>query len=67
MKKTRAAQDAAQEMTRLNRAAFRIGAGAVRGGRLDLLLDETLAQVFGGEPAGTGACTTFTCNMYAPG
>jgi hypothetical protein len=53
-------------MTRLNGAAFRIGADAVRGGRLELLLEETLAQVFGGEASDAMTCTEFTCNVYAP-
>jgi hypothetical protein len=58
-----------REMTPLNGAAFRVGAEALRRGGLALLLEETLAQVFGG--LGTGSmesavCTEFTCNVYAP-
>jgi hypothetical protein len=53
------------EMTRLNGAAFRIGAEAVRGGRLESLLEEALRQVFGGDGT-TSSCTEFTCNVYAP-
>ena len=60
---------AQQEMTSLNRAAFRIGAGALRGKGLELLLEEALARVTGG--LGTGAtdsatCTEFSCNLYVP-
>ena len=59
MKKSR------DEMTCLNGAAFCIGAeAAVRGG-LEELLEETLAQVFGGDGLNT-SCTEFTCNVYAP-
>ena len=61
MKKTRAFA----EMTRLNGAAFRIGAEAVGSDGLESLLEETLAQVFGGDGT-TGVCTEFTCNVYAP-
>jgi hypothetical protein len=61
MKKTRASQ----EMTRFNRAAFQVGAEAVRGGRLDVLLEEMLSQVFGGS-VDASTCTEFTCNVYAP-
>ena len=61
MKKTRASH----EMTRLNGAAFRIGAEAVRSGGLELLLEETLSQVFGGDTT-SATCTEFTCNVYAP-
>ena len=53
----------AQEMTRYNSAAFRVGAEAVRSGRLEDLLDAALQQVFGGD--GT-TCTTFACSVYAP-
>ena len=61
MKKNRASH----EMTRLNGAAFRIGAEAVRGGGLESLLEETLAEVFGGDTI-NGACTEFTCNVDNP-
>jgi hypothetical protein len=61
MKKNRTSH----EMTRLNGAAFRIGAGAVRNGGLELLLEEMLSDVFGGDTI-TGTCTEFTCNVYAP-
>jgi hypothetical protein len=57
-----------QEVTPLNAAAFRVSAEAFRQGGLDLLLEETLAQVFGGlvfDPV-DAACTEFTCNVYAP-
>lgn len=60
MKKSR------DEMTRLNGAAFRIGAEALREGGLELLLEETLSEVFGGLDGMTSACTEFTCNVYAP-
>jgi hypothetical protein len=53
------------EMTRLNGAAFRIDAEAVHGGGLDLLLEETLSRVFGGDTI-SATCTEFTCNVYAP-
>jgi hypothetical protein len=53
------------EMTRLNGAAFRIGAEAVRSGGLESLLEEMLSDVFGGDTI-NGACTEFTCNVYAP-
>lgn len=59
MKKSR------DEMTRLNGAAFRVSAGALRGGGLQLLLDETLSEVLGKVTNGA-ACTEFTCNVYAP-
>jgi propanediol dehydratase large subunit len=52
-----------QQITRFNRAAFRVGAETVRGGRLEQLLEEALSQVFGGD--GT-TCTAFTCSVYAP-
>ncbi len=58
-----------QEMSPLNGAAFRLVADAFRKGGLDLLLEETLAQVFGGKGTGTmdsATCTEFTCNVYAP-
>ncbi len=57
-----------KELTPLNTAAFRVSADALRQGGLDLLLDETLAQVFGGYLNGSqdAACTEFTCNVYAP-
>jgi hypothetical protein len=58
-----------QEMTPFNRAAFRIGAGALRGRGLELLLDEALARVTGGLEVGTtdsATCTEFNCNVYAP-
>lgn len=56
------------EMTPLNAAAFRIGAEALRRGGLELLLEETLAQVFGGlvNESMDAACTEFVCNVYAP-
>jgi hypothetical protein len=56
------------EMTPLNAAAFRIGADALRQGGLELLLEETLAQVFGGllNESMDAACTEFVCNVYAP-
>jgi hypothetical protein len=57
-----------QEMTPLNTAAFRVNAETLRQGGLDLLLEETLAQVFGGlvNDSVDAACTEFTCNVYAP-
>ncbi|MBW8874142.1 MAG: hypothetical protein JF614_04200 [Acidobacteria bacterium] len=61
MKKSRTSD----EMTCLNGAAFRIGAEAVRRGELEALLEETLAEVFGGDTTAS-ACTEFTCNVYAP-
>jgi hypothetical protein len=64
MKKSRISQ----ELTPLNTAAFRVSAEALRQGGLDLLLEETLAQVFGGllNVSTDAACTEFTCNVYAP-
>lgn len=64
MKKSRRSQ----ELTPLNTAAFRISADALRQGDLELLLEETLAQVFGGLVNGStdAACTEFICNVYAP-
>ncbi len=64
MKKSRLSQ----ELTPLNTAAFRVSAEAFRQGGLDLLLEETLAQVFGGLAIDVmdAACTEFTCNVYAP-
>lgn len=63
--------DPSPEMVRLNGAAFRLDREAAQAGRLEDLLDETLAQVFGGDLVGTiiGSilgCTEFSCNMYAP-
>jgi hypothetical protein len=58
-----------QEMTLFNRAAFQIGAEALRGRGLELLLDEALAQVTGGLAVGStdaATCTEFNCNLYAP-
>jgi hypothetical protein len=49
-------------MTRLNGAALRINTEMVRGGRLETLLEEVLAQV----SVSGSACTEFTCNVYAP-
>ncbi|MDP9120212.1 MAG: hypothetical protein M3O15_02410 [Acidobacteriota bacterium] len=60
---------ASGEMTHLNGAAFRIGAGVVREGQLELLLDAALDRIFGGQdggPAVVSTCTTFNCNLYAP-
>ena len=59
--------NAAQEMVRLNGAAFRLGGEAVREGRMAQLLEETLAQVFAGS-GGTNptGCVEFNCNLYAP-
>ena len=48
------------EITRLNRGALRIDARELRQGSLDL--DSLLATVLGGD----GACTEFTCTLYAP-
>ncbi|HEV2855118.1 MAG TPA: hypothetical protein VHC97_20155 [Thermoanaerobaculia bacterium] len=64
MKKSRVCQ----EVTPLNAAAFRVGTEAFRKGGLEMLLEETLAQVFGGLESGSmdSACTEFTCNVYAP-
>jgi hypothetical protein len=64
MKKSRLSQ----ELTPLNTAAFRVNAEALRQGGLDFLLEETLAQVFGGlvNDVLDAACTEFTCNVYAP-
>ncbi|HEY2294286.1 MAG TPA: hypothetical protein VGM86_26600 [Thermoanaerobaculia bacterium] len=63
--------DASKEMVCLNGAAFRLDREAAQAGRLEELLDATLAQVFGGDLVGTIVggligCTEFTCNMYAP-
>jgi len=57
-----------QEMNALNRAGFRVGVEAFQRVGIELLLEETLAQVFGGLETGTmdAACTEFTCNVYAP-
>jgi hypothetical protein len=58
-----------REMTPLNGATFHVGADAFRRGRLELLLEETMAQVFGGLETGStnsATCTEFTCNVYAP-
>ncbi|HVT58590.1 MAG TPA: hypothetical protein VHR45_09330 [Thermoanaerobaculia bacterium] len=57
------------QITRRGKAAFRVGAEDLRGGRADLLLDETLARVFGGSlPISTvpAACTAYSCSQYAP-
>jgi len=57
------------EITSLNRAGFRVDVEALRNGGIELLLEEALAQVFGGLETGTmnsAACTEFTCNVYAP-
>jgi hypothetical protein len=57
------------EMTPLNRAGFRVGAEIFQRGGIELLLDENLAQVFGGLETGSmnsATCTEFTCNVYAP-
>ncbi len=64
MKKSRISQ----ELTLLNTAAFRVSVEALRQGRIELLLEETLAQVFGGlvNESLDAACTEFTCNVYAP-
>jgi hypothetical protein len=58
-----------QDMARFNRAAFRIGAETLQRGGIELLLEEALAQVFGGLETGSmnsATCTEFTCNVYAP-
>jgi len=60
---------AAEQITPFKRAAFRIGAAALSGGRAGRLLDEVLAKVSGGAGGGStdpSACTEFTCNLYAP-
>jgi len=65
MKKSRKTQ----QIALFRRAAFQIDVESLRGRRLDLLLDETLARVFGGADTGTNSpatCTEFTCNLYAP-
>ncbi|HEY4564520.1 MAG TPA: hypothetical protein VIJ36_16170 [Thermoanaerobaculia bacterium] len=57
------------EITSLNRAGFRVDVEALRNGGIELLLEEALAQVFGGLETGvmnSAACTEFTCNVYAP-
>ena len=56
------------EMTPLNRAAFRIGAEDLQAKGLEVLLAESMAQVFGGVGIDIldAACTEFTCNLYAP-
>jgi hypothetical protein len=57
------------EMTSHNRAAFRVGVEAFQSGGIELLLEETLAQVLGGRETGSmnsATCTEFTCNVYAP-
>lgn len=62
--------DASKEMVCLNSAAFRLDREAARAGQLEELLEETLAQVFGGDVltivGGILGCTEFSCNMYAP-
>jgi hypothetical protein len=50
-------------ITRFNRAAFRVHVEEARSGRVELLLEEILTQVFAGD--GT-TCTAFTCSVYAP-
>jgi hypothetical protein len=50
------------EITRFNRGALRINARELRQGGLDGHLDALLAAVLGGD----GACTEFTCTLYAP-
>ena len=63
MKKSRESQ----QITRRGKAAFRVGAEDLRAGRADLLLDETLARVFGGAISTVpAACTAYSCSQYAP-
>ena len=51
-----------------SKAAFRIGAESLREQRLDLMLDETLATIFGGNVTDPdpGACSEFSCNLFSP-
>lgn len=51
-----------QEVTRLNRAAFRFAPEEVRAGSLSGTLETLLGAVLGGD----GMCTEFTCTLYAP-
>ncbi|HEX3525454.1 MAG TPA: hypothetical protein VH988_00175 [Thermoanaerobaculia bacterium] len=53
------------EIVRLNGAAFRLNAAEARAGRLDSLVDEALARVFGGELQ-SPSCVQYNCNVYAP-
>jgi hypothetical protein len=64
MKKSRPSQPIAS----FSKAAFRVGAESLAGQRLGLLLDETLAIVFGGGDADPdqGGCSEFSCNLYSP-
>jgi hypothetical protein len=56
------------EVAPLNGAAFHIDGEVFRRGKIEVLIEEMLAQVFGGLETGTmdAACTEFTCNVYAP-
>ena len=54
------------EITRLNRAAFRVDPIELGNGAASQGLELALARVLGGVSVQTSGCTTFTCNMYAP-
>jgi hypothetical protein len=60
--------DPTESIAPFSKAAFRIGAESLRGQRLDLLLDETLATIFGGNATDPdpGACSEFSCNLFSP-
>jgi len=52
----------------LSKAAFHIDAESLRGQRLDLLLDHTLAAALPGGDGGPdpGGCSEFSCNLFSP-
>jgi len=52
------------EIVRLNGAAFRLDAEAVRAGNLETLVDAALSRVLGGVEV--PGCVQYSCNMYAP-
>ena len=54
------------ELTRLNRAAFRVDPIAIGSDATGRGLESALARVLGGISVQAAGCTTFTCNMYAP-
>lgn len=54
------------EITRLKKAAFRLGSPELGGNSAYTRLESVLARVLGGTTVQAAGCTTFTCNMYAP-
>ncbi len=60
-------QSAAAGVDSFNQAAFRVCAGELRGGRLQLCVEASLARLFGGAShtdAGSQSCSVYSCTAY---